>query len=308
MKGLLIGKKYCEEVYKMTKIEIGVMTLQDTPWDEMVSRWQRIEEAGFASVWLSDHFVDFSSPRRPWFEAWTLLSALAVKTSRIRFGTLVSPVGFRNPAVLARQALTIDHISNGRLNIGLGAGISSEIDSSYRMIGVPDYSPRERVERVQEAVEIISCLLTREVTTYRGKHYRFQEATVNPRPVQQPRPPIVLAAEGKKMIRIAAQFADVWNTYGSNPALSDTQLLSEIKERNELLNTYCAELDRDPASIKRSLLVYGAALKQMYSSYQGFLDLVGAYQDVGIQEFVIYYPFNQTQMPIFERIMEDFLQ
>lgn len=111
-----------------------------------------MEEAGFDSIWLADHFVNDMQPTAPWFEAWTLLAALATQTEKIRIGTLVTPITWRNPAWLARQAMTVDHISNGRLEIGIGAGAPAQIDCSYSMTGTPDWPPAERVDRVREVV------------------------------------------------------------------------------------------------------------------------------------------------------------
>ena len=124
----------------MAELQFGVLTLQHLGWEEEAKRWQSIEKLGYDSIWVADHFVNYANPAEPWFESWTLMSALATVTERVRLGTLVSSFSFRNPAVLARQAMTIDHISNGRLEIGLGAGPSGETDPSFKMTGVPDWS------------------------------------------------------------------------------------------------------------------------------------------------------------------------
>ena len=108
------------------QIRFGIFTAQNAPWEKMVERWRYIEELGFDSVWIGDHFVAFDEPRSPWFEAWTLLAGLATQTTHIRFGPLVTPIPFRNPAFLARQAVTIDHLSHGRLELGLGTGLPGQ--------------------------------------------------------------------------------------------------------------------------------------------------------------------------------------
>lgn len=192
------------------KLRFGIAFLPDTPWDEFVRRFQYIEELGFDIVGFGDHFAHFFFPNRIWFEAWTLLSAIATQTSKIRIGTLVTPFAWRNPAFLARQALTVDHISNGRLELGLGSGVRS--DRSYEMTGIPNWGPRERVARLREYVEIVDRLLSNKVTNYEGRYYKIKEAEMSPRPVQKPRPPITIAAEGPGMLKLAARYADTWTT------------------------------------------------------------------------------------------------
>lgn len=127
-------------------VRFGVITLQNIPWDQELERWKKIEELGFDSVWIADHFVDFTRPNSPWFEAWTLLAALATHTTRIRIGPLVTNVFWCNPIFLARQAMTLDHISGGRLELGLGVGTGGDIDPTYRMTGLQEWSPKGRVD------------------------------------------------------------------------------------------------------------------------------------------------------------------
>lgn len=252
----------------------------------MVQHWRRIEELGFDSVWLADHFVNPYQTNQSWFEAWTLLAALAAQTSRIRVGTLVTPFPLRNPAVLARQALTLDHIANGRLELGLGSGVQG--DPSYRMTGLPDYEAPERVARFREVVELVDSLLRNETTSYQGRYYTADEAIMNPRPLQQPRPPLTIAALGPAMLKIAARYADRLSTY---PRVSPDQAGQTIRERNQLLDQYCAEIGRDPGEISRSLLVFGATSRTAPLSSPGaFEDFVGSYREIGIDEFIFYYP------------------
>lgn len=214
---------------------------------------------------MADHFVDYTRPSNPWFEAWTLLAALASQTSRIRVGTLVSNVFWRNPAFLARQTVTVDHISNGRLELGIGAGASADVDPTYSMTGLKYWGPGKRVARFKENVEILDSLLRNEVTTYGGRYYNLEETAMNPQPLQKPRPPITIGALGPKMLRIAAQYADAWNTFGGMD-LGPTEMLEKVSRDNELLDEICEELDRDPDTLRRSLLIFGKEAWKIYDS------------------------------------------
>jgi alkanesulfonate monooxygenase SsuD/methylene tetrahydromethanopterin reductase-like flavin-dependent oxidoreductase (luciferase family) len=285
------------------KLEFGVLTLQHLSWEAEVQRWQWIEEQGFDSIWLADHFVNFMQPTAPWFEAWTLLAGLATQTKKIRIGTLVTPVSWRNPAWLARQALTVDHISGGRLEIGVGAGAPAEMDCSYAMTGTPGRPPAERVSMLSEMVEILDQLLREETVTYEGEYYQLKGTAMNPPAVQQPRPPITIGALGPRMLKLTAKHANTWNSYGGDN-LSADEMLKLTKERNHRLDEYCAEIGRDPSSLKRSLLVYGAPAEIAYTSVDGFHEVIGSYREAGIEEFIIYYPFMDEHMPVFEQIVQ----
>jgi len=287
-------------------LRFGVITLQNLPWEQEVSRWRRIEELGFDSVWLADHFVDYTRPREPWFECWTLLAALASQTRSIRVGTLVSNVLWRNPVFLARQALTLDHISGGRLELGLGAGAPADLDPSYEMTGIEDPGPRGRVERFGEVVEMVDRLLSNEATTYEGRYYRIKEAAMNPRPVQRPRPPITVGAQRPRMLRIAARHADAWNTFGGTD-LSPEENLETVRRSNELLNRLCEEYGRDPGDLRRSLLLFGQEAWTLYDSSGNFEKVFHRYVDVGITEFILYYPFNVGQIAVFEKVAEEII-
>jgi alkanesulfonate monooxygenase SsuD/methylene tetrahydromethanopterin reductase-like flavin-dependent oxidoreductase (luciferase family) len=270
----------------------------------MVERWQAIEALGFDSVWVPDHFVDFRQPRTPRLEAWTLLAGLATQTSRIRIGTLVSAIPFRNPAFLARQALTVDHLSQGRLELGLGTGASGELDPSYAMTGIDDWALPERVARFQEVVEIVDQLLRHEVSSYQGRYYQLKDTAMQPRPIQEPRPPITIAAHGPKMLRTAARHADTWNSHGGFD-LSPEEMLAATCRRNVALDEYCAEVGRDRLSLRRSLLLWPPIREMVYESVNAFTDIVGPYIEGRINEFVLAYPTKDEQIPIFERIARE---
>src|SRR5919109_1909653 len=162
-------------------LRFGICTDQNLAFDTLVERWQYFESLGFDSVWDCDHFNQPSSPDGPYFEGWTLLAALAARTERIRIGVLVSSNTFRHPALLAQQAVTLDHVSKGRLELGLGAGW---FVPEHERFGLPFPPPRERVDGFDEAVQIVDSLLRNEATTLDGRYYRLSGASVRPRPVQ----------------------------------------------------------------------------------------------------------------------------
>jgi len=279
--------------------------MQDAPWPEMITRWKSLESQGLDSLMLADHFVNFAQPKAPWYESWTLLSALATQTKTIRIG-LLSAMPWRNPAFLARQAMTVDHISNGRLNLGLGAGAPGREDISYSMTGTPDWSPKERVDRFREYVEIVDLLLRNPETSFEGRYYRVKGTIMNPLPVQKPRPPLMIGANGSRMLTIAAQYADTWNTFGGSEIKSPGEMLTITRDRNRKLDTYCAEIGRDPATLRRSMLIYTQEeYMQMYSQPGAFEEIIKRYREIGISEFVFFYPFTPMMMPMFERIVNE---
>jgi alkanesulfonate monooxygenase SsuD/methylene tetrahydromethanopterin reductase-like flavin-dependent oxidoreductase (luciferase family) len=268
------------------ELRFGVITIQNVPWSTLVERWRYLDELGFDSAWVADHFTNYRERAEPWLECWTLLSALANNTRRIRVGTMVTNITFHNPAVLARQALTVDHVSGGRLELGIGAGGAP---SDHYMTGVPYWDPPERVARLREFTEIVDRMLRDEVTTYRGRYYGVENANMLPAPVQQPRPPLTLAGWGPKSLRIAAEHADSWNFVPVKPELTPEQNLEETARRNRMLDDYCLELGRDPAGITRSLLVFPRASDNPFDSDEAFHDFVGKYREIGIDEFIIYW-------------------
>jgi len=291
------------------KLRFGAMILLNASWKEIIKRFKHTEELGFDITGTGDHFVDWSRPNDPWFELWSLLAAIAVETTRIRLGSYVTQIPFRNPALLARQALAVDHISNGRLELGLGTGIL--VDPACEIMGLPNWSSKERVARFKEYVEIVDQLLSNEVTTYKGRYYEIKEAVMNPRPVQKPRPPITIAALGSIMLKYAARYADTWNTYSTGNTFEEQ--LDETRKRTQLVDKYCSDIGRTPSSLRRSYLMYDAGARtgkgygmiNYYDSEKVFVDMVQKLVDVGITEFLLYYPFREEQLPMFEKIARE---
>ena len=211
-------------------------------WDELVGRVRFAEQAGFTGVWLFDHLKAlYGDPAGPCLEAWTLLSALAAATDRVRLGALVTGVTYRHPSILAIQAITVDHVSHGRLDLGLGAAWHA---GEHRELGI-DFPPTgERIDRLEEAIEVIRRLMTTDGAIYAGRHYRLERATYRPRPVQQPHPPLWIGASGdRRMLPLAAREADVWHTFGGP---------GELARKSRLLDQHAERAGRDPATIPRA--------------------------------------------------------
>ena len=278
-------------------IRFGICTDQNLSFDTLVERWQLFETLGFDSVWDCDHFNQTSNETGPYFEGWTLLAALAARTERIRVGVLVSCNTFRHPGLLAQSAITVDHISNGRLELGIGAGYT---EGEHGRFGIELPAPGERRRRFHEAVQIIDSLLRNETTTFKGEHYQLDGAYVRPGPVQKPRPPLTLGAHKTRMLRICAEYADTWNSLGS---------VDEIRERNQILDQHCADIGRDPKEIRRSFYGWSAVMPEqglpdMWESTTAFEEVIGRYAEVGINEFIIDQP-REDQLEVLHRVAAD---
>jgi alkanesulfonate monooxygenase SsuD/methylene tetrahydromethanopterin reductase-like flavin-dependent oxidoreductase (luciferase family) len=289
-------------------IRFGVAVLQDMPWPRLVELWQLLDVLEFDSAWIADHFVNYTNPNASWLEAWTTLSGLASITSRIRIGTLVTSIALRHPAVLARQAMTVDNISNGRLNLGIGAGASGAIDPTYRMTGINDWPVEERVKRFREQVEMLNLLLTNRISTYSGEYYTLQDAAMFPGPVQKPRPPLTIAAHGKQSLKIAAEYADTWNSYGADFGAPAEVVIEKTNQRIAFLDRFCERIGRDPTTLGKSLLVFGEEANSVFASEENFVKTVERYTTIGITELIFYYPFfAPNQIDSFKRIGQEIL-
>ncbi len=277
--------------------------------DEFIRRFRHAETAGFDMATTGDHFCDWTNPSRPWMEGWTALTAVACNTARIRIAHYVNQMPLRNPAMLARQALTLDHISGGRLEVGLGIGLV--IDPAYDMIGVPNWTTKERVDRFPNYVEVVDQLLSNAETTVEGPYYSAKGATMYPRPVQSPRPPIVIAALGPKMMRIAAKYADNWNTLSF--AEDFPAQLAEVKDRVARMRDYLDEAGRSPDDVRFSYQMFDPASRASggaityYRSDNLFLDMAESLIELGVSELGPYYPALEDQYPAFERIGQELI-
>ena len=227
-------------------VRFGIQTPQQHgSWQEMVTLWREIDSLGFDSAWVFDHFLPiFSDPTGPCLESWTSLSALAMATKNVRLGVMVTGNTYRHPAVLAKIATTVDIISQGRLILGLGAGW---FELEHTTFGIPFPRVGERLQRLDETLTVITRLWTEERVTFSGRYYQLNDALLNPRPVQQPRPLLLVGATGEKVaLDIVARRADIWNAFGSPEV---------FQKKIAILAEHCRKIGRDPDTIEKSVLL-----------------------------------------------------
>ena len=285
-------------------LRFEVLIVPNQPWEAVLARIRAVETLGFDLCGFADHFVDWTNPPRPWYDLWAALGAAAQATTTLRFRPCVAQIPLRDPATFARQALSLDHISGGRIELGLGIGLT--IDPSYAMMGIPNWSNRERVARLKEYLEIVDRMLTNEVTSYEGEYYTIRDAVLNPRPVQLPRPPLMLAAMGPVMLKRAARYADIWNSISFLEEF-DAQI-AQTRERIARIDENCVAIGRDPATLVRSYTMFDAGARKRgggvaaFESEDAFTDMVGRVLELGITEIGFYWPTLPEQEPTFERI------
>ncbi len=214
---------------------------QNTTWAGLLDVWRAADDIElFESGWTFDHFYPIvGDSAGPCLEGWITLTALAQATRRLRLGTLVTGIHYRHPAVLANMAATLDIVSGGRLELGIGAGWNQQESGAY---GIELGSPRERSDRLEEACEVLIGLLSQDITTFAGGYYQLTEARCEPKPVQRPHPPICIGGSGeKRTLRTAARFAQHWNFVGGT--------VEQFTRAKDVLHEHCADIGRDPAEI-----------------------------------------------------------
>ena len=245
---------------------------QDTDVQALRRVWRIAEEGGFDHVWDFDHLaaIGDGGPDRPIFEGWTLQAAMAEATQRVRIGCLVTGNTYRNPALLAKMAVTVDHLSGGRLEFGIGAAWAQIEHEMYGIEGLD-----HRVGRLSESLQIIRSLFTQERTNFEGRYYRFKDAIANPKPIQQPHPPLWIGASGPTTLRLVARHGDVWNIAGGDP--------DRVKELTPMFEEACGSVGRDASEIRRSIQ-FGWDGRDRGE----LMDTVGRYLELGVTEQVIY--------------------
>lgn len=293
-------------------LRFGVMTYQFDHWPTLIDRWQWLEQLGFDSLWVGDHL--WSKPGttsvRPRMDTWAALASLAGATSTVRLGPLVVSTAYRNPAVIAKQTITLDHISNGRVDVGVGAG-ANPLDEASAGLGTLDIDKRKA--RFGESVSAIRGLLSTEPTTQLGSIFRFDRIASLPRPIQEPHPPLLVAAHADSSLRLAAEYGDGWCSFGGQVSpgrggstLSADEALQLTRSRSERLDLYAQAAGRPRGPVRR-LLVTGFTDDRLWDSSQALIDFISKYKDIGINEFAFPFPTEEVDRTTLELMFADAL-
>jgi len=235
---------------------------QFTTAEELRSVWQIADEAGFDHCWNFDHFASIGARGNlgDVFEGWTLLGAMAEATSRVRIGCMVTGNTYRHPGVLAKMAVTVDHLSGGRLEFGLGAAWA---DNEHTMLDLEFGTAGQRIARMEEACRMIKLLWSEDRASFDGEHYRLVDAVANPKPIQRPGPPIWIGGSGeRKTLRVVAEHADVWNLASGE--------VDEAVRLSGVLDEHCAAVGRDPAEVGRSVQLFYTGAEALLREAEGF--------------------------------------
>jgi F420-dependent oxidoreductase-like protein len=271
-------------------LSFGVVIAQHQyTWPELVSQWRLAEELGFDSIWLFDHFMAlYADPDGPCLETSTLLAALAKETSRANIGVLVYGNTHRHPAVLAKEIVTVDHVSDGRAILGIGAGWN---EREHRAYGIPFPSAGDRVEMLDESLQIIESLFTQQRTTYHGEHYQLEDAPFAPKPVQR-KLPVLIGGTRPRMLKVIARHADLWDT-SHDP--------KQLEEGLEQIRINCEEIGRDPGEIAVSSSFGADRLERE----DGFEDLIRTYRAAGSSQFLFDFPLGGEGLESAKRLATD---
>lgn len=254
-------------------LRIGLKLSQDAPIQAFRDVWRIADEAGFDHCWAFDHLATIGpiGDARPIFDGWTLLGAMAAATTRVRMGLLVTGITYRNPALLAKIATTVDHLSGGRLEFGVGAAWAANEHEMYGIEGLD-----HRVGLLSEGLQVLKLLWTEERANFSGRYCTLRDAVAEPKPVQKPYPPIWIGAGGPSTLRLTARHADVWNASGAVGRAPDTAAAASRE-----LDEACAAIGRDPSEIRRSVqLGFADDLSEL-------VDRLGRYYAEGFTELVV---------------------
>jgi F420-dependent oxidoreductase-like protein len=276
----------------VTALSFGIKTSpQHVTYEEIVPVWQEADAIpAIAHAWLFDHFAPIQGDvGGPCLEGWTALAALAALTKRLRLGLMVTGNTYRHPAVLAKIAATVDVISNGRLEFGIGAGWN---EYEHASMGIPLYQPGERIRRLGEACDLIKRLFTQPTVDFDGRYYQLKEARCEPKPVQRPYPPFVIGGSGEQLtLRVVARYADVWNySFGT---------VEEFTRKLGILREHCAAVGRDPSEI-----VLSYQFRAEYDDLAGTAATAQRFADAGATHFVMILP-NPYPAGIAARIADE---
>lgn len=265
----------------------GVVILPDQRWSVAAQRWRRAEAYGFAHAWTYDHIGWRDLVDGPWFDAVPTLAAAALATSRIRLGTLVASPNFRHPAHFAREVTALDDISAGRLILGVGAGGIAGHDN--RVLGRMPLTPRARIDRFAEFLEVLDRLLRDEPVTWQGEHYTVVDARGTPGCVQSPRVPFVIAATGPRSMRLAARYGAGWVTTGTRSEDLNTWWRT-VAQAARQFDDVLEAAGRDPATIDRYLMLDPASPVYSLSSATFYADALARAVECGFTDAITYWP------------------
>lgn len=290
-------------------MRLSTVILPIYPWSEGRQVWLRAEDLGFDAAYTYDHLSWRTFRDAPWFGALPTLTAAALVTRRLRLGTLVTSANFRHPVPLAKELMTLDDMSNGRLAIGIGSG-GTGFDSG--VLGLPSWSPTERADRFDEFVVLLDRLLSQASTDWTGDHYAAVGARMLPGARQQPRPPFLIAATGRRGMSLAARYGQGWITYGdpkSTPGSPGAPRLHDIvADQVNRLRAACEERGRPFDSIER-LMLMNPGTERPLESLDAFVDWAGHQRDAGVSELVVHWPVPDSvfaaDMTVFEQIATD---
>ena len=271
-----------------SEAQFRIVLGQRASWPELLARTRETEALGFDGLFLVDHFYGLFDVMDPTHEAYTMLAALAPFTQSLRLGVLVCGNTYRNPAFLLKQAVTVDHISGGRVDFGVGAGWTEREHEAY---GWPFPSARERVDRFAEALEIWDRLQHEERTTYEGQHYQIVDAPFEPKPLQRPRMPLLIGGSGPRMLRLAARHADIWNAVGT-------------PDEGGAVNHAST---RPVPGRTRSRLprAHGQSPDQLARVSDAFVDGVAAYRAAGFRDIYLPWPRTESELPVLREVARE---
>ncbi len=286
-------------------MRISTVILPIYPWSEGVRVWRRAEEIGFHAAYTYDHLSWQSFRDRPWYGAVPTLTAAALATDRIRIGTLVTSPNYRHPVPLAKEIMSLDDISNGRLTVGIGSG-GTGFDAT--VLGRGPWSPGERSERFSEFVGLLDRLLRQPATTSEGAFYSAEEARMIPGCVQKPRVPLVVAAAGPRAMALVARYGQGFVTYGHPVHAADAtadRAPETVRAQMQLLEAACAEQGASYPALDK-ILLHGITSEHPLGSLHAFVDWAGRYRALGITEIVVHWPVPDSvfasDVDVFERI------
>jgi alkanesulfonate monooxygenase SsuD/methylene tetrahydromethanopterin reductase-like flavin-dependent oxidoreductase (luciferase family) len=278
-------------------LRFGAFLFQVVEYPLLLDDARFVESLGLDNLWLADHFMWPPRPDMPILECWTTLAALAAETQNIRLGPLVTNIATRNPAMLAKQILTVDQISDGRVDVGLGAGF---FQREHESIGIDFLDGAGRAERFRQAVEIMDQGLRGQHVTYAGTHYQLADASLHPAPTQKPRPPLWVAAQGPRSMRVAARLGDALVTMGDG---TTEQSLAGFIKRMTTLDDICSEVGRDPSTIRRCFLA-GVENERLFESDDSLTDFVGRFAEAGMTDLAV--SLNNPAQPATAGMVADY--